>query len=124
MKNAIALLAAVPAACSFGYSSPMPAAETDAGALQECQDDPSTCLDECGPSVDVSVLVACADDAHCVPGSLIPTEEQDRFAACEDGISLCVPDVFVVSGGMFILTACVSVNGIEGRCMSTTLPDI
>lgn len=89
-------------------------------------DDPSTCAYDvgCPPVLDVSSLTACAPDAHCFDKSLIPTEEQGRFSACAGGTTLCIPDVFLTTGGKFELASCHSLYGGEGRCVSRALPDI
>jgi hypothetical protein len=90
--------------------------------------DPNVCARDvatCGPVVDPSTLPSCGADAHCVDPSLVtdPTEAA-RLGKCTDGVKLCVPDLFIASGGKFVPKTCASVNGNEGRCLSTVLPEV
>jgi len=49
----------------------------------------------------------------------------DRLAECADNSgTLCVPDAVINTGGFFTLPTCVSVDGIEGRCTSTAIPEV
>jgi hypothetical protein len=123
------ILGVVTAACAGGMgdgpAGTDPAPDGGGGNVDPggC-DDPATCVNECGPTVDVSSFMACSADGHCIPTSLIPADQQARFSTCTDGQSLCVPDVFVETAGQFILPTCTSISGLEGRCLSMTLPDI
>lgn len=89
-------------------------------------DDPSTCEYEasCPPVLDPSVLASCGTNAHCLDASLVPPAEAARLAKCEGTTQLCVPDVFIRTGGKFTAASCTSVNGAEGRCLSEVLPDV
>lgn len=107
------------ATCAGG--DPMPADPSAA-----C-DDPATCNYEaaCPAVIDPSTLVACGADAHCVDPALVTDPAQAaRLGTCDDGVKLCVPDVFIATGGKFTPATCTSVNGNEGRCLSTVLPDV
>jgi hypothetical protein len=89
-------------------------------------DDPAgvTCPHEGPPVIDPSGLPSCAADAHCLSNALVPAEMAAQLAACPDGQSMCVPDVFISAGGNFIPPTCESVAGAEGRCLSTALPAV
>lgn len=117
----------------------MPTGACDLRELAVCQgdtpppapaacDDPSTCNYEanCPPVIDPSTLTACAPDAHCLDATLIadPAEKAQLAACPSDATKLCVPDIFLETGGKFTLATCNSVNGNEGRCLSTSLPAI
>lgn len=96
--------------------------------LPSC-DDPATCEYEagCPPVIEPSTLPACAPDAHCVDRALIEGTDPtvaERLAPCDDPNTLCVPDVFIATGGKFTPASCTSVNGAEGRCLSMALPDV
>jgi len=90
-------------------------------------DDPNTCVYEagCPPVIDPSTLPSCGADAHCVdPGLVTDPMEAAKLGKCMDGTNLCVPDVFIKTGGKFIPPTCTSVNGEEGRCLSTVIPQV
>lgn len=92
-------------------------------------DDPATCDYEagCAPVIDPSTLSACAADAHCVDASIINGTDPTvagRLAPCENPSQLCVPDVFITTGGKFTPPTCTSVNNNEGRCLSLALPEV
>ena len=89
-------------------------------------DDPATCNYEaaCAPVLDPTVLTACGADAHCLDAALVPAMDAARLGKCDDGVNLCVPDVFIKTGGKFTPATCKSVNDNEGRCLSTVLPDV
>jgi hypothetical protein len=92
-------------------------------------DDPATCNYEasCPAVIDPAAagLTACGDDAHCLDAALIADPAQAaQLAKCDDATKLCVPDVFIRSGGKFTPATCTSVNGAEGRCLSTVLPQV
>lgn len=87
--------------------------------------EPPTCDDPpTEPVIDAAIFPPCCDGAHCVPAEQVPEEERDRLAACDDGAGACVPDAFIETLGVFTLPTCTSIAGIEGRCMSTCLPEI
>ncbi|HVV83964.1 MAG TPA: hypothetical protein VHE35_12905 [Kofleriaceae bacterium] len=80
-----------------------------------------------GPDVlDPSTLTSCGPDAHCLTAVLVPDALRDRLADCPapDGDDKCVPDDFIRTGGNFIPDTCRSVGNVEGRCLSTVLPEI
>ncbi len=89
-------------------------------------DDPATCNYDaaCPPVVDPSPLTACGADAHCVAPALIPAEYAAQLGPCTGSTDLCVPDVFLETGGKFTAPTCESVNGAEGRCLSVVLPAV
>jgi hypothetical protein len=88
-------------------------------------DDPSTCNYEanCPPVIDVSTLPSCGADAHCLDPALAGAEAA-QLAMCDGGATVCVPDKFLVTGGKFTPATCTSVNGNEGRCLSTVIPSV
>jgi len=89
-------------------------------------DDPATCNYEatCPAVIDPAALTACGADAHCVDAALIPAAQAGQLGKCTDNTSLCVPDVFIETGGKFTPASCTSVAGAEGRCLSTVLPAV
>jgi hypothetical protein len=92
-------------------------------------DDPATCNYEagCPPVIDpvATGLTACAADAHCLDAALVTDPAQaSQLATCDDATKLCVPDIFLATGGKFTPPTCTSVNGAEGRCLSTALPAV
>jgi hypothetical protein len=89
-------------------------------------DDPNTCNYEasCPPVLDPAPLTACAPDAHCVDAALVPAGSAEQLAKCADQTKLCVPDIFIETGGKFTPPTCRSVNDAEGRCLSLALPDV
>ena len=96
------------------------------GSATAC-DDPSTCNydSNCPPVIDVATLQSCAPDAHCIAGALVTDAAlQARLAKCTMGTALCVPDVFLVTGGKFTPKTCSSIAGAEGRCISRAIPEI
>lgn len=89
-------------------------------------DDPATCDYEasCPPVIDASSLTACGVGAHCVGPALIPAEYAAQLGTCEGSTDLCVPDIFIETGGKFTAATCDSVNNAEGRCLSVVLPAV
>jgi hypothetical protein len=85
---------------------------------------PAACPHVGPPVIDPSTLPACgtAGDAHCLQAALVPTAMQSQLATCPTGF--CVPDTFIASGGNFIPPMCTSINGAEGRCLSTSIPKV
>lgn len=88
-------------------------------------DDPTTCEHEGDPVLDPAGLPACpsACAGHCLSSALVPADQAASLASC-DGGALCVPDELIVSGGEFLLDTCESIAGVEGRCVSTCLPEV
>jgi hypothetical protein len=74
--------------------------------------------------VDPSSLTTCGEGAHCVGPALIPAEYAAQLATCEGSTDLCVPDIFIETGGKFTAASCDSVNNAEGRCLSVVLPAV
>lgn len=96
------------------------------GSATGC-DDPATCNYDpgCPAVIDPATLTSCGPDAHCVDAALITDPAQaSRLGTCSDGQKLCVPDVFIETGGKFTPKTCTSVAGAEGRCLSLVLPDV
>jgi hypothetical protein len=77
-----------------------------------------------GPIVlDPASFPACSPacgGAHCVPSSLVPSGLQRLLAACTGGF--CESDDQIASDGNTVPPVCVSLDGAEGRCLSTCLP--
>src|SRR5262249_49286320 len=76
------------------------------------------------PVIDPSTLPACAADAHCFAAALVPDAERAQLAPCGDPSQLCVPDLFLTTGGNFIPATCRSINDSEGRCLSQAIPQV
>ena len=94
-----------------------------------------TCPHRGKPVVSLGSSRACSPykGAHCVASGFIPDAEWSQFARCSEistgydsgfGFPLCVPDLFIETGGNFILTSCSSIAGAEGRCMTMALPAV
>jgi len=85
---------------------------------------PAVCPYTGPPLINVSTLPACGPDggAHCLQGALVPAALQSQLATCSGGF--CVPDVFIESGGNFIPPTCASLDGAEGRCLNTAIPQV
>jgi hypothetical protein len=99
----------------------------DNGGTSTACDDPATCNYDanCPPLIDPTTLASCGADAHCVDPALVTDPAQSsRLGKCSDGVKLCVPDVFIKTGGKFTAATCKSVGGAEGRCLSRVLPDV
>ncbi|MBI4703179.1 MAG: hypothetical protein HY744_18840 [Deltaproteobacteria bacterium] len=116
-------------ACDAGFScgDPLPGSDDPGGGSGGADPgaDPDKCPHEGPPVLDPAAFPACPEcgGGHCLDKQLVPADFQDQLAAC-DGKSLCVPDAFIESGGNFIAQSCTSMGGLEGRCLSTCLPEI
>jgi hypothetical protein len=102
-------------ACGDAGSNPPP---TDGGGTPGC---PYT-----GPPiVDPKSLPSCDPNggAHCLDKTLVPPAMQSKLAAC-GASGLCVPDVFIASGGNYIPPTCDSLGGDEGRCLDEVIPQV
>lgn len=88
------------------------------------QDDPSTCVWEGPPSIELTTLPHCGPKASCLPSAIVPDEAKAILAECEGGGATCVPDVFVEKNGKFVLPTCRSLYGAEGRCLTTAIPQV
>jgi hypothetical protein len=75
---------------------------------------------------DLSGFERCSScpDARCIPSALVTIEGADKLALCDDGKGKCVPDKYMETAGFFLLKTCVSVQGAEGRCLSTCIPEV
>lgn len=91
---------------------------------------PPKCPHEGPPVIDPLTLPSCGNmsGSHCMDEKLVSPEMAKKLAACDRGAGaapgLCVPDVFIASGGQYIPPTCVSVGGAEGRCLHQSLPDV
>jgi len=76
-----------------------------------------------GQPQDPSGLTECCPDfagtAHCLPSDQLDPAATDQLAACDDGASTCVPDVWIE--GNVDLVECSSVAG-PGVCLSQCIP--
>src|SRR5689334_24520795 len=90
----------------------------DAGGMMSCV--------HTGPPVlDPTTLDPCpfCMGGRCLPSSFVPEEQRDDLMDC-DAMTECVPDVFIASGGDFLLPTCRSISDLEGRCVSTCIPQV
>jgi hypothetical protein len=81
----------------------------------------------CAPVIDPSTLMSCAADAHCFDATIISSVDPmaaSKLGKCTDQTQLCVPDIFLETGGKFIPKTCTSVAGAEGRCLSEAIPQV
>ncbi|MBR56680.1 MAG: hypothetical protein CMH54_01335 [Myxococcales bacterium] len=76
------------------------------------------------PIADVNLFNPCCDGAHCVPSALVPPEDQEFLATCDNNTGYCVPDPIIETGGFFVAETCISIGGSEGRCVSTCVPEV
>jgi hypothetical protein len=85
------------------------------------------CIPHTGnPVIDPASLEACGEcggEARCVPSALLTDEQAAMLGDCDNG-DKCVPDLLIASGGMFLLETCVSLEGAEGRCLSSCVPEV
>ncbi len=88
-------------------------------------DAPATCDYEasCDPVIDPSTLPSCGADAHCVD-AVLAGDQAAQLAKCDDGVKVCVPDAFLVTGGKFTPATCTSAGGAEGRCLNVVIPQV
>lgn len=66
-----------------------------------------------------------AQDSICLPeiqlGNFVPRSTIDLLARCNDK-DVCVPVALAETGGKSLLPKCKSLNGAEGRCISSCVP--
>jgi hypothetical protein len=102
------------------------------GSAAACEEDPNTCVQDCLKPELLQLGVQCPDEvctaeARCLEPALLGaiTEEQLALLAdCPDGLTKCVPAKFIETVNKFDLKNCTSVNGFEGRCVSSCLPSV
>jgi hypothetical protein len=102
-------------------AGPMGPGDEDAGCVP-----PETPLDtsrfpKCSPEV------CPAQDSVCFPITTlraIASQETINVLADCDATSKCVPIELASAAGRSLLTPCRSVNGVEGRCTSTCVPQV
>ncbi|MBN1654768.1 MAG: hypothetical protein JXA30_13435 [Deltaproteobacteria bacterium] len=97
-----------------------------ADAMDRAEGQDAGCVYSGPPLVDLEQLEPCSlcDNARCFSAELVDSEYRDELADCEDGVSKCVPDLYLETGGKFILKSCVSLLGAEGRCLSLCIPAV
>lgn len=73
---------------------------------------------------DLPICPSCpAGGARCIPAGIVPAELRDQLQDC-DMANECVPDVFILTNGRFLLPSCRSVGDAEGRCLSVCVPAV
>jgi hypothetical protein len=117
-----ACLIGTPAAFCGGPASG--AGASDAGPAA-----PAACPHTGAPVLDPTTakLTSCDPNggAHCLQKSLVPAAMQSELADCPNAADgMCVPDVFIESGGNFISPTCTSIFGAEGRCLDEVIPQV
>jgi hypothetical protein len=80
------------------------------------------------PQLPAGQIPACTSQtcqaAHCVPAAEIPPgTDTSLLGKCPDG-SFCTPDDYIATYGQFLTKTCASVDGAEGRCISTCIPRV
>ncbi len=60
---------------------------------------------------------------HCVPNALVPQDVMGFLDFCNKD-SMCVPDALIETQGNFLLPTCNAIMGLEGRCLSTCIPQV
>lgn len=110
-----------------GSSASAGSSGSDAGpdVSEDASTDAGDCVHTGPPVIDPGLFPVCnlCENAHCIPSVLLPASQKDLLADC-DSTSKCVPDLFVETGGNFLLASCRSVADAEGRCVSTCLPSV
>lgn len=102
--------------------------EAGEGGTAELPEPEADCPHQGAPVIDPASLPACPSyvcggGAHCVPWSLVPGEQAELLAACNQE-SACVPDAMIETMGNFLLESCTGVLGLEGRCVSSCIPQV
>ncbi len=89
--------------------------------------EPGACEGPLGKPIDPTTLPSCCPDhpgnSHCVVGSKVPDQLQSILDKCSDGSSVCVPDDFIKTGGVFTPKKCTAFGG-DGRCVSLCVPQV
>jgi hypothetical protein len=110
----------------FPDADGVPSAEEEAPPVEEALEPPTEAYScenpPTEPVVDPESFPACGVEAHCVPSAAVEEVLQDNLAECDGGF--CVPDPMIASAGFFVSELCTSLNGVEGRCMNTVLPEV
>jgi hypothetical protein len=80
------------------------------------------------PMVPSTQVASCSSmtctGAHCLPMDQIPMgTDTTTLAKCPDG-SFCTPDDYIATQGKFLVKTCTSLEGAEGRCISTCVPQV
>jgi hypothetical protein len=108
--------------CGAGASGTGDPAGGDGG-----DDDPGgQCEGPLGAPRDPDTLVECCQPeggSHCLPTAIVPEDFRQHTPACDDG-GLCVPDVFIETGGVYAPPSCASLNGAAGVCLSACIPQV
>jgi hypothetical protein len=90
-------------------------------------DDAPACEGPLGAPRDPATLTACCTDfvggAHCLGSDVVPDFLHDFLGGCEGG-GYCVPDKFIVTGGVFTPKACNSLQDAPGACLSGCIPQV
>jgi len=69
-------------------------------------------------------MVGC-NTAHCVPAAAVPAEVPiELLGRCADPTTVCIPDDYTATFGKFLAKECESIGGVEGRCISTCVPQV
>jgi len=118
-----------------GGSDENPPAVASAGSEASAMDDADAGL-ECTPlpkPIDTSSAPKCpidvcpAQDSLCLPaanvGAFVSRATLSLLARCTD-TRVCVPSEFAAQGGRGIQPSCTSLNGAEGRCTSSCIPEV
>jgi hypothetical protein len=79
------------------------------------------------PTLPAGEIPACTSQtcqaAHCVPTNQVPPgTDTTLLGPCSGG--LCVPDDYIATYGQFQTKVCESIDGAEGRCISTCIPSV
>jgi hypothetical protein len=85
-----------------------------------------SCVHTGPPLVNVREFDKCTlcDNARCIPDELVGATYAGNLADCPNEGEKCVPEMYIQTGGFFLLESCRSLNDAEGRCVSLCIPDI
>jgi len=99
------------------------------GSVTQCQGTTPVTLPQ-DVSVPACSLPTC-QHAACITGAQVqqyaPSITQDTLnlmAYCPGTQSYCTPGDYIATGGHFLFKKCTSLLGLEGRCVSTCIPQI
>jgi hypothetical protein len=81
------------------------------------------------PMIPMTQVSSCSSmtctGAHCLPMDQIPMgTDITQLAKCPDMTSYCTPDDYIATQGKFLVKTCTSLEGAEGRCISTCIPQV
>lgn len=99
------------------------------GSVTQCQGTTPVTLPT-DVSVPACTLPTCVHAACITPAQIqqyapgIPAATLGLQAKCPGSDAYCTPGDYIATGGQFLFKKCTSLEGMEGRCVSTCIPQI